>query len=44
MKGRGAASGTIGMVSTDPDFFDEFINHFIWNMEMSFVFHIKFQI
>ena len=43
---RGATLGTVRTVSTIPDFFDqdEFFGHFIWNMKMSFIFHIKFQI
>ena len=43
---RGAPPGTVGTVSTVPDFFDqdELFYHFIQNMKMSFVFHIKFQI
>ena len=45
-KNRGAAPGTGGTISTVPDFFDqdEFFYHFIQNMKMRFVFHIKFQI
>ena len=44
MVSKGAAPGTVGTVSTVPDFFDqnEFFYHFIQNMKMSFVFHIKF--
>ena len=44
MVSKGAAPGTAETVSTVPDFFyqDEFFYHFIQNMKMSFVFHIKF--
>ena len=44
MVSKGAAPDTVGTVSTVPDFFyqDEFFYHFIQNMKMSFVFHIKF--
>ena len=40
-----SAPDTVGKVSTVPDFFDrdEFFYHFIQNMKMSFIFHIKLQ-